>query len=122
MEFIAALGLFPVLVTKLTDTIRNLLDPMGTRFPKVAWNFVPFVLGVGICLIYQTDAHDLIAGLPPALAHLSGVGGQIVTGLGLGALAGGWHEIFDLLSGVAKSTHASAVTKLQNATPAAKMR
>lgn len=110
--FLIALGALPIIVTKVTDMIRNALDtkrPDGTsRFPKVTWNVVPFLVGVAITLVYQLDYHDLIQGLPPGLQHLTGVGGQIITGLGLGAVASGWHELFDSLSSFAKAKRAQA--------------
>lgn len=113
-EFIIALGMAPIIVTKLTDMIRNATDPAGTRFPKVAWNIVPFVLGVVGCLAYELDLHDLIGGLPPVLQHMTGISGEILTGLGLGAVAGGWHELFDFFSSSAAAKRAVAAAQITN--------
>ncbi len=100
--FILALGALPIIVTKVTDMIRNAIDPAGTRMPKVTWNVVPFAVGVGICIIWEFNYASLLPGLPPSLMTVGDVGGRILTGLGLGAVAGGWHELFDLFSSTAK--------------------
>lgn len=112
-EFILALGALPIIVTKVTDMIRNAFDPPKTdgtaqRFPKVTWNIVPFAVGVAACLIWEFNYASLLPGLPPALMTVGDVGGRILTGLGLGAVAGGWHEVFDLLSSKAKAARAAA--------------
>jgi hypothetical protein len=111
--FILALGALPIIVTKVTDMIRNAIDPVKTdgtapRFPKVTWNVVPFVVGVGICVIWEFNYAVLLPGLPPSLMTVGDFGGRILTGLGLGAVAGGWHELFDLASSKAKAARAAA--------------
>lgn len=107
-EFILALGALPIIVTKVTDMIRNVFDPMGTKLPKATWNIVPFAVGVLICVVWEFNYAALLPGLPPALMTVGDVGGRILTGLGLGAVAGGWHELFDVLSSKAKAARAVA--------------
>ena len=108
-EFILALGALPLTVTKVTDFFRNLFDPAGTKLPKVAWNVVPFVVGAGICLIWELNYADLLPGLPPSLMNVGDFTGRILTGLGLGAVAGGWHELLDFFSSKAKAARAAAL-------------
>lgn len=111
--FLIAVGPLSIIVTKLVDVLRNAFDrtdPVtgAPRFPKVTWNFASFVIGVGVCLLWQADYHDLVPGLPPVLASLSGVQGQILTGLALGAVASGWHEVLDAISSTATEKRAEA--------------
>lgn len=104
MEFIAAVSVLSIIVTKLVDTVRNAIGPK----PRVLWNVLTFAFGIGVALLWEVDYHMLIHGLPPVLERMSGVWGQVVTGLGIGAVASGWHEFFDLMSSVAKARKAQA--------------
>jgi hypothetical protein len=106
--FLVAVAAFAPAVTKATDFIRNLADP-GGRAPKWVWNAVPFALGIGLALLWQVNLVGAIHGLPPTLEpHLHGSAGQVMTGIGIGAVASGWHELFDLLSSRAKANRAQA--------------
>jgi hypothetical protein len=100
--FLLVAGPLAIICTKLVDTLRNIFDPAATKVPKVVWNLASFVIGIVIALAYQADIHALIPGLPPVLDNLTGIGGQVLTGLAIGAVASGWHEFFDLMSSVAK--------------------
>jgi hypothetical protein len=104
--FIAAVAFWPLIVTKVTDFVRNAVDPGGT-FPRFTWNLVPFALGVVIAVVYELQYSDLIPNLPPRLIGLSGFWNEFITGLGIAAVSSAWHELLDALSGVAKRQRAS---------------
>lgn len=81
-------------VTKVTDMIRNLFDKNDTA-PSWTWNVVPFAIGIIGALMFNIEN----AGLPSGLRFgLTGVGAQIFTGLVLGGLSSGWHEVFAMWS------------------------
>jgi hypothetical protein len=94
-------------VTKLVDTIRN-SKVLGATPPKFTWNVVAFGIGIIWCLGWQVEVTSQLAAFVPALAdhasRFTGVAGQVFTGVLVGALGGGWHEFFDLMSSVAKRT------------------
>src|SRR5262245_12573359 len=108
---IVALLAVGALVTKSTDLVRNALDKARTA-PKWIWNVVPLAIGVAYCLDWQVQVASAFAQAIPALAShaaaFAGVPGEIFTGLIAGAVAGGWHEVFDALSGIASANHAAA--------------
>lgn len=100
----AVLSTFLVLgavVTKSVDLIRNLVDK-DDSLPKATWNFVALLVGVAYCVGWQIDAAASLLALVPALAEqssrLTGVAGQVITGLLAGGAAGFLHELFDNLS------------------------
>jgi hypothetical protein len=112
--FAALLALFAgygAVVTKSVDLARNLFDGTDSAPPWV-WNVAAFAVGVAYALGWQLDASASILALVPALAEnserLQGVAGQVLTGLLAGGAAGGMHEVFDALSGVASQTHSRA--------------
>ena len=81
-------------VTKFVDLCRNLFDSNGTA-PAFVWNVVAFAGGVGLCVGWQFNLVASLAGSVPALAAssaLSGVAGQVLTGLAVGGMAGLWHN------------------------------
>lgn len=91
-------------VTKLVDTVRNALGEAQAKVPKVVWNLLAFVLGIIIALAFEINLIAPIAAAIPALKDWSpdSTMGEVITGLGLGAVASGWHEKFDQLSAAAK--------------------
>jgi hypothetical protein len=94
-----------IAITKATDFIRNSLDKADTA-PKWMWNVVPFALAIGYCLLFEVNFHESMAGLHPRVVELmTGVGGQIATGFGVGALASGWHELLSKWSAQSKGIH-----------------
>lgn len=81
-------------VTKVTDLIRNAVDP-GDRAPKVTWNIVPFGLGLLTSFLWSDQLAPLVAA---SGTHLTGVAAKILLGLVLGAMASFWHEPLDAWS------------------------
>src|SRR3990170_3424650 len=101
MEFAAVLTVllaYGAVVTKTVDLARNLIDK-NDSMPKATWNVAAFVIGVAYALGWQLDASVSILALVPALSEqadrLSGVAGQVLTGLLAGGAAGFLHEVFD---------------------------
>lgn len=110
--FLIAAVPLALLVTKAVDTTRNLIDG-GDSFPKVVWNVAAFVFGLVLCLGWQFNPVAGLAAAIPALSDssaLTGVAGQILSGLAIGAMAGFWHEKLDLWSSTAK-TEGATVTQ-----------
>jgi hypothetical protein len=112
MDVFVLLLAYGAVVTKSTDFIRNIFDK-GDTAPKWVWNVVPLVLAVAYAIGWGLDASAAILALVPALADnadaLTGLPGQILTGLLAFGAAGFLHEAFDALSGVA--TRAQAALK-----------
>jgi hypothetical protein len=100
--FIVAVAFWPMVVTKLTDLVRNAFD-QADRAPKWLWNVVSLGLGVAVALLYELNYAELIPNLPPKLQGATGVTAQVLTGLGIGAIGSFWHETMDLFSSKAKS-------------------
>lgn len=104
--FLIAVGVFAPVCTKLVDTVRNAIDSNDTM-PKVTWNVLTFVFGVAIALLLEFNVAVPLAEAFPGLArnadNLTGTLGQIVTGLGIGAVGSGWHEKFSEWSARSKS-------------------
>lgn len=100
-----AFGPLAVADTKLVDMVRNLL-PSG---PRWLWNVLAFGIGIAVCVLFQLNVVDALVHQVPALADtdLSGVSGQLLTGLGVGGFASYWHERMDLASARAKGTASS---------------
>lgn len=90
-------------VTKLVDAVRY-FDKDDT-WPKVIWIVLAMVFGVGIALLF------LLNGIAPVIQALprfqdevlSDTAGQVLTGIAIGGVASGFHELFDLWSSTAKS-------------------
>ena len=81
-------------ITKVTDLIRNGVDP-NDRAPKVTWNVVAFVLGLVVSFVWSDQLAPLIAA---SGAKLSDVAAKILLGLVLGAMGSFWHEPLDAWS------------------------
>lgn len=94
--FLLLIGPVAIVVTKVVDTVRNLIDD-DDSLPKALWNVLAFGLGVGYALLWQVNFTDVVNGLPSSI-DFTGLVGQIATGLGIGAVASGWHEVFSALS------------------------
>lgn len=93
MEVIALVVAAPI-VTKIVDTLRNAFDKAGTM-PKVVWNLAAFAVGILGAFLFNVEPAALPAGLR---FGIEGAALQVYTGLWLGALAGGFHEIFHMWS------------------------
>jgi hypothetical protein len=105
MDVFVLLLAYGAVVTKSTDFVRNVLDANDT-YPKWVWNVVPFVIALGYAIGWQLDASAALLALVPAFAKnataLTGLPGEILTGLLAFGAAGFLHEAFDSLSGIAK--------------------
>jgi hypothetical protein len=105
--FLIAVGPAAIVVTKAVDTVRNGVDA-NDSLPKVTWNILAFVFGVVLALAFQFNmiqpVLDAIPALKTGAEHLTGVWGQVLTGLGIGAVASGWHEKFAQLSNASHSS------------------
>ena len=104
-SMVGAATILPVIVTKLVDALRNLLDP-DDKVYKVWWNVAALTFGVTLALIFRLNA---IASISATATQ--GVAGRVLTGIAIGAASSGYHELFDVLSGTAKNAHASADLK-----------
>lgn len=106
---VAGVGL---ILTKLVDTLRNMFDGPDA-WPKWVWNLLSLGLGVGAALVWGLDATNLGV----ADNDLQAWAGQVLTGLGIGATASGWHEVLDNISAGATAkragTLAPALTAVQ---------
>lgn len=98
-------------VTKVVDLIRNIVDKTAT-WPKWVWNVASLVVGLAFALGWQLNVAVAIASLVPALAGsaavLSGVSGQVLTGIIIGGGAGFWHELLSALSSIQTKNEALA--------------
>lgn len=83
---VAGLGL---VVTKLVDGVRNLVDPDDAPRLKVVWNALAFLFGIGMAYVWSDWGGFVILGAGPT---------TFGTGLLIGAVASGWHEGLDRLS------------------------
>jgi hypothetical protein len=101
MDFAILVSAFSAIVTKLVDLVRTAFDK-NDAVPKWIWIVLALVFGVGIALLYDLDYTEAIQGLPDKFATASETWSEVLTGLGIGALASGFHELFDALSGIAK--------------------
>lgn len=92
--FLLAAGPLAVGVTKGVDLLRNLFDQQD-RAPSWVWNVAAFGVGVALCVGWRFNP---VAGLIDAIpategtSTLTGVAGQVLSGLILGGMAGFWHE------------------------------
>jgi hypothetical protein len=103
---IAALPL-AVTVTKVVDTIRNLLGKAEANVPKVVWNLVALVVGVVIALGFEINLIAPVAAAIPGLKDWSpsSTMAEIISGLAIGAMGSFWHEKLDEWSSRAKAAH-----------------
>ena len=104
---LAAIAAGAVVVTATVDIakhlFKNVLKKTGktARLYGVVWTSAGFVVGVVYCIGWQLNLAPQAMKLIPALAsstRLSGVGGQFITGLVIGAFSRFGHEILDALS------------------------
>jgi hypothetical protein len=108
---IASITAYGVAVTKLVDLVRNTFgkkpDGSEKNVPKYVWQLCALAFGVMSALLFGINVFESdFAGRSWA----SGVAGQVLTGLAIGAAGSGWHEALDALSGVAKAGKASTKT------------
>ena len=89
-------------LTKITDLIRSTFDPDAKLKGSPVWIGVAMLLGTAFTVRTGMNA---LAGVDWAV-QLTALEGQIATGLAVGGLASGNHELFDWLSGAAKRAHA----------------
>jgi hypothetical protein len=89
-------------VTKIVDFIRNSLGGFEPKVPKVVWNVGALVLGVVGAFTFDIEPAQL-AGVQAQGAAL-----KVLTGLVVGGLASGWHELFSALSSVQKKNQKAA--------------
>lgn len=86
---ISVLGL-AMLTTKMVDTLRNAFD-REDKILKAVWNFCAFVLGIGVVYAFTAGGFDITI---PGFATANTFG----TGLVVGAVASGWHEVLSAVS------------------------
>jgi hypothetical protein len=100
---IAALPL-AVTVTKLVDTVRNLLGTAQAKVPKVVWNLLALVLGVIVAFAFEINLVAPIAAALPGLKDWtpSQELGELISGLAIGSMGSFWHEKMDEWSSIAK--------------------
>jgi hypothetical protein len=86
-------------VTKAVDLVRNLTK--GWSPPKWAWNVASFGFGLAASFGFNVQ----LVNVPDDLLRfeLSEPMIRALTGLTIGGLASGWHEVFDWLSSRAKT-------------------
>jgi len=108
--FLLLVGPFAIVVTKLVDLLKRAVDPNQERVPVFIWTLAGLLMGVGVALLWQLDYTDIIVGLPESIGRLEGVWGQVFTGLGIGAVAAGWHEVFKVLSSTALNQQMKATS------------
>ena len=114
MQLLTSTTALALLVTKLVDLVRNVVDPGGTKKQlKWLWVLLALVLGMAIALLFGLDVFQMFEHNKTAT-----VAGQVLTGLGIGATGSGWHEVLDALSGTAKVTHAAAQQQAPTGPPA----
>lgn len=99
-EVVAVATIFAMVVTKIVDLIRNVVDSFVDRFlPKATWNVVALGLGVAMALAWRVNMLDNYSD-PNSVVQ--GMFGQILTGLAIGGVSSGYHELFDVFSSAAK--------------------
>lgn len=100
---LAAIVAGAAVVTGTVDVLKHLLAKAIVKVSRsydIIWTAAGFVVGVAYCTGWQINLAPQAMRLIPALAtstRLSGVGGQVVTGLVLGAFSRFGHEILDAL-------------------------
>jgi len=106
IETVFGTALLATFVTKLVDLIRTMADG-SDRAPKWFWIVLSMAFGIAIGLLGQVNVFTEL-GLGGS-TRLEGWAGQVLTGLLVGGLGSGWHEVFDALSSGAKSARGNAV-------------
>lgn len=110
---VAVLGTLSLTVTKVVDFIRNAADKNGRFIGSWIWNAAAFGGGVVFTLGWQLNIGPQLLALVPALADhasaLTGISGQILTGILVGGGAGFWHELLSALSSVQAKNEAMAL-------------
>lgn len=99
LGIIAALGASALVIEKVVSFLRNAFDKAG-RLSTFWWNVTALVLGVCYTLGWQINLAPALAALVPALSgstRLTGVSGQVLTGLAIGAASGFWYATFQAL-------------------------
>lgn len=96
------------LVTKAVDLVRA-FDKQDT-WPKALWIALAFVFGVAVALVFLLNAVGPVLEALPRFSDktLSPTAGQVLTGLAIGGVASGLHELFDKWSSAAKESRAIA--------------
>ena len=91
--FLITIGPMAIGVTKAVDLVRNAIDKAGTK-PKVIWNILAFVFGIALAVLFHYDFAEALVHSVPALSttNIAGLAGEILTGIGIGGMAGFWHE------------------------------
>jgi hypothetical protein len=92
-------------VTTAVDLIRNVVESMEPTMPKWTWNVLALGLGIGVALSWKINPFDNWG----EHGEIQGFSVQFFTGLAMGGASSGWHELFDALSGAAKSAKAAAL-------------
>jgi len=99
-EVVAVATVFAMVVTKTVDLIRNIVGGfVEGLIPKATWNVAALGLGVAMALAWRVNMLDNYSD-PSSVVQ--GFFGQILTGLAIGGVASGYHELFDLFSSTAK--------------------
>src|SRR6266508_3127852 len=85
-----------MVVTKTVDLIRNIVGGfVEGLIPKATWNVAALGLGVAMALAWRVNMLDNYSD-PSSVVQ--GFFGQILTGLAIGGVASGYHELFDPFS------------------------
>src|SRR6266542_7150744 len=105
---VATPTIFAQIVTKVVDLLRNAFDSVG-KAPKWVWNLVAIGLGVVAAFGWQLNLLEGFKGTSISVGM-----GKFFTGLAIGGMSSGWHELFDSLSGAAKQAHESAKARKEN--------
>ena len=96
-EVVAVATIFAMVVTKTVDLIRNVFAEFV--LPKWVWNVSALGLGVGMALAWQINMLDNYSAKD---SIVQGIFGRVLTGIAIGGVSSGYHELFDLLSSGAK--------------------
>jgi len=92
VAFLVAAGPLAILVTKSVDFLRNAFDKEDKYKGSWVWNVAAFAIGAGYCLGFAVNLAATIALRPELATRLTGVWGEVLTGLAVGAVASFWHE------------------------------
>jgi hypothetical protein len=99
-EVVATATVLAILITKVVDLIRNVVgDFLGGVLPKATWNLAALGLGVAVAVAWRINILDNYS---DPTSVVQGYFGQVLTGLVIGGVSSGYHELFDALSGAAK--------------------
>lgn len=99
---VAGLAAIAATVTATVAIVRRFINgPNDDRFSTTTWPVLALLVGVGYCLGWQLNLAPAFFALVPALvghaSRLTGVAGQVLTGLAAGASAGFLHDFFDFI-------------------------